>query len=173
MKNLKKMMMMALVALSMTSFVGCSDDDKDEVVPEPEFSWDYKEGFFVTKPSGTTDEIKGSGDKVLSVDFYKESKSLVVNNFKPAAMMPVQDILVITGVTVKEVNGKTTFSAETLTTKGMFAGTVVNKIEGEIIDGKAMFSMEVMMAMGGAPSAYACKYFGDINVEQGSYTAPE
>ena len=87
--------------------------------------------------------------------------------------MPASDLLVITGLTVVEKDGKITFSADELVTKSMFAGQTVKEISGEIIDGKAMFSMTVMMAMGETPKAYPCKYNGAIKVEEGSYVVPE
>ena len=172
MKNL----FFAMLALVAAVFVGC--DKEDDVELKPKFTLGLTDKGLYVKGGSMVEftEIKSDASAV----YYKENKTLVINNFCPAAAMVtmMKAPLSMTGVTETiDESGKIILSGTPTAmfyVPNMFTSLGTPTINCEIIDGEIMIKMNPLsMSMGGNTTNYNGQYYGVIKIEAGSYTAPE
>lgn len=143
---------------------------KDGYSPDPEFSMDNAEGFYITTSSG---EVLLS---TASLTYYEGNNALVIDGFSYSAYLSTTTLPII-GVSDSESFGVRTLTADDLVVSYLFmtmdATGTVNDLVCEIIDSKAQMSFTIAASMGGSgtPTDYPCTFNGDITINSGSYSA--
>ncbi|MFI3239794.1 MAG: hypothetical protein R3Y22_04320 [Bacteroidales bacterium] len=147
------------------SYIGYTDD---YVEPDPEFSLDNDEGFYITTSSGAV--LLSSA----SVTYYEGNNALVIDGFSYSANLSTTTLPII-GVVSNSSNGMTTLTADGLeasyTFMGMDTSGTVTGLTCEIIEDKAQMVFTISASMGGSAPAtdYPCTFNGDITISSEIY----
>ncbi len=138
------------------------------VAPEPSFTLDNDEGFYLTSSSGAILLADAA------VTYYQGDNTIVIDGFSYSLHLSTTT-LPISGVTESTVGGMMTLTGDEIAVEYIFmtmdATGNIYDLTCEIIDGKAQMEFTISASMGGSGTAseYPCTFNGEITVEEGSY----